>query len=437
MIPGLRRLVPVREHEVRAFLCAALWFACLLTAYFLLRPVRESWGTALTREELASGFLWTFLGTIVTVPSYFWLVSRVPRHRFVPWCYRIFSSVFLVLLVLWQLGEASVTASDGAAMRRIVAKIYFPFLSIFGVFVVSLFWSVLSEIFRAEQAKRLFAGIAAGGTLGGICGSAFTATLAEDLGTVWLLLLAILLLEAALFFARRLFEAPRQTEQLTGERVDQPVPGTILTGLRAVFVSPYLIGICLWLAAYTASSTALYFEQRRIVIDTIADPDARTSFFAVLNLCVQSATLLLELCVTSRVLKWLGVGAALCALPFVTGIGFALLHAYPTLTAVLVLGTLRSASEYGMSKPAREVLWTVVGREAKYKAKNFIDVFVYRGSDALSARLWKDYGSPVLMLILAPLALLWMALALGLGRRQNRLASHVDDAAPGRLRSSG
>ena len=421
----IKRAVNVRHEEIRALLWAFAYFFCLLCAYYVLRPVRDAMGLAGGVRNLQWLFTATFLTMLVAVPIFGTIVAKFPRRVFLPWVYWFFIINILIFYAalhykLWEVYSA---------------RVFFVWVSVFNLFIISVFWSFMADIFSNEQGKRLFGFIAAGGTAGALLGPAITVTLAKSLGTANLLLISATLLGVALFCIRNLLHITKPKQETPGSTPDsEPDPiigGGILTGAIQVFRSPYLMGICLYLFIYTAISTFLYFQQAHIVADAFASRAERTQVFAVIDLSVGIITLLTQLFLTGRFMKYLGIAAALAVVPIVGLIGFIILAVYPSLIAVIVFQSLRRASNFAFSRPAREVLYTVVSQEEKYKCKNFIDTVVYRGGDALFGWIFagvKSLGASasVMSLIAVPIAALGCFVAVFLGHKQNDLANSIE-----------
>jgi len=418
----LRRAVDVQAHEVRATLLGFGWFFCLLGGYYLLRPLRDALGLAGGPDELQWLFTGTFVAMLALVPVFGALVARLPPRRFVPLAYRFFTASILVFCVLIAMDLKSVW----------VGRVFFVWISVFNLFVISIFWSVLADCFSNAQGRRLFGFIAAGGTAGTFVGPALAATLVSTLGPVALTLGAALLLEAALQCFFRLY--PRDGAAAVPDHAAggatatgdaRPIGGGMLAGLALIVRSPYLRGLCGYLLLHTAASTFLYFEQGRIVAGAFADTASRTRFFALVDLGVSTLTLLLQLFVTGRLMKRCGVGTALVLLPVASALAFLAVALSPTVFVLAGAQALRRAFDYAVARPAREVLFTVLGREAKYKAKNAIETVVYRGGDALSGWISAGLGAlgvgfAGLAALAIPLAALWAALSLWLARQQER-----------------
>jgi AAA family ATP:ADP antiporter len=414
----LARAVDVRPAEVRALLLAFAYFFCLLSSYYVLRPLREEMGIASGVQHLQWLFSGTFAAMLAAVPIFGWVVARLPRRRFVPLVYRFFAANILVFFLLFTLDAGPVA----------VARAFYIWVSLFNLFVVSVFWSVMADLFTNEQGRRLFGFVAAGGSLGALVGPSLTASLAVPLGPINLLLIAVVLLELAVQCATALMRHASSPASAEARPMESAIGGSIVAGFTEVLRSRYLAGICLYMLLFTSTSTFLYFEQATIIAGSFGDPAERTRLFALIDLAVGLLTLLTQLFATGRLIRRLGVAGALVAAPLLTAAGFAALAMAPTLALVIAFQALRRAGNFALSQPAREVLFTVIGREAKYKSKNFIDTAVYRGGDALSGwtfaglrGLGLDLAS--MALIAVPLALVWCATGLYLGRREARAAA--------------
>ncbi len=403
--------------EERATLLAATYFFFALASYFILRAVRDAVGVAAGTGQLP----WLFTGTLVTTlvmnPVYASVVARLPVRRFIPVVYR----VFIVLL----LSFAAVIRYGPPAVEPYLGPAFWILVSIYSLFVPSVFWGFMADTFRPEQGKRLFGIISVGGTLGALFGSFLTSQVAERVGTPMLMVLSVLLLECAVQAVRR-FPPSFREETRARDAAERPIGGSSLAGITHVLGSPYLLGICAWMLLFTIGSTVLYFQQAEIVGARYADREARTAFLAGIDAVVQFLTVLAQLFLTGRLIRWLGVGVTLALLPVLSLVGFAALGAAGTLAVFVGFQVLRRAGEYAIGRPAREVLFTVVPAEDKYKAKNFIDTFVYRSGDQIGA--WSYAGLSAVGLtvsaisyLAAPLSALWLAVALWLGRRQARL----------------
>jgi AAA family ATP:ADP antiporter len=293
---------------------------------------------------------------------------------------------------------------------------------VFNLFVVSVFWSFMADLFDARAAARLYGAIAAGGSCGAIAGPSITALAAAPLGIANLLLVSAALLGAAIVCIAMLGRWGRAHPRAGEPRAEAPLGGSILAGVRATAWSPFLLGICGYLLCYTMLSTTLYFQQIEIVGREIPDAAERTRLFATLDLTVNSLTLLAQIFVFARLGALIGIAWMLALMPLVSAAGFVWLGLESGLAVLVVFGVARRVGEFAVSKPARESLYTAVPREARYKAKGFIDTVVYRGGDALSgwafgALQGLGLGLAAISFAAVPVALAWTALAFFLGAR--------------------
>lgn len=416
------RAVVVTPQELGALLWSFAYFFLLLAGYYVLRPLRDQMGIAGGVRNLPWLFTATFVALLALQPAYGALVARLPRVRFIPIVYHFFVAN---LALFWLLLTLDVFAVE-------VARVFFVWVSVFNLFAVTVFWSFMADLFDSEQGKRLFGFIGAGGTAGALLGPLITIGLSVPLGPVNLLLVAAILLELAVFCVHRL-EATARAEPRKGAvpPAEARIGGSAFAGLAEVARSPYLLGIALWVSLLSFGGTFLYFEQANIVAATIHDRGAQTRLFAGIDLAVGVLTLATQTFATGRLIARFGVGRAAAALPAVYVGGFALLALLPGLAVVLALQVLQRTMNFAIANPARQVFYIVVSRQEKYKAKNLIDVVVFRGSDALYG--WIFDALQALGLKLAaiaacaiPVALGWMALAAALGRSQERRAAQLD-----------
>jgi AAA family ATP:ADP antiporter len=417
MLNRITRLLKLEPGELAAVAWAFLYFFLLLASYYILRPLRDEMGIAGGLAKLPWVFTGTFLAMLAAVPLFGYVTARLPRRRFLPLVYGFFILNLLLFYAAFQV----------AGWREGTARAFFIWVSVFNLFVVSVFWSFMVDLFGSDQGKRLFGLIAAGGTAGAITGPALTALLAAPLGPVNLLPVSALLLAGTVPCIRQLGcwsdRQPAQPMQPAGE----PLGGSILAGLTLIVRSPYLLGIALFMLLFTTLATFLYFEQAHIVAQSFTTPAGRTRFFALLDLAVNTLTVLTQVFISARLLTRLGVAGTLALMPFLSALGFTLLALTPVLAVLAGFQVLRRAGEYALTRPARELLYTVVDRETKYKAKNALDTLVYRGGDALAGWLFAGLkalgaGLAAIAWIAVPLALAWAAVSLWLGRRQAALS---------------
>jgi len=417
----IQALSQIQANEMWSLAWSFLYFFSLLCSYYILRPVRDEMGIQGGVENLQWVFSGTFLVMLAAVPLYGWAVSRLPRQRLLPAVYLFFIINLLVFYLLISLGIAP----------EETARTFFIWISVFNLFVVSVFWSFMVDLFSNAQARRLFGFIAAGGSAGAVTGPALTTVLAPILGPADLLLISAAFLVVALLCIGRLLAWSSSRTGMVKQVKTGGTGGSLWAGLRQVLASRYLLGICLYILLYTTLSTFLYFEQAHIIKNAFDDPGQRTGFFAAIDLAVNTLTILVQIFLTARLVAWLGVGGVLALIPLGVAAGLVALGAFPGLVALVGVQVLRRAGNYAVSRPAREMLFTVVEREERYKAKNVIDTLVYRGGDAASAWLYTGLaalgmGLSAIAFIGVPLALLWAYNGLLLGRRQEQLRENLD-----------
>src|SRR6266849_2630969 len=376
---ALNRIVRIDRSEVAASLWSFACFFFLLCGYYVLRPLRDEMGVQGGVENLPWLFSATFAAMLGVAPLFGWAAARSPRRRLVPWTYLFFIANVLVFYALFALGVAPPA----------VARAFFVWVSVFNLFVVSLFWSLMADLFRPEQAARLFGFLSAGGSCGALAGPTLTALLAAPVDSIG---------------------------------------GTTWSGIAQIPRSPYLLGIVAYVLLYTVLFGFAYLELARMVSATYNDSAQRTALFAQMDLAVNVITLLGQLLVVAKFVEKLGVGAALALLPVLGLAGFVAIGLVPVLAVLIAFQILRRAADYAIARPAREMLFTVLTREAKYKSKNFIDTVVFRSGDAASGWVYaalKGLGLGLAGLAAAaiPGVILWLVLGLWLGRQYARKSS--------------
>lgn len=413
----------LRPGEVAPALESALLFYLVLSAYYVLRPLREEMGLAAGIENLPAMYMGTLAGTVVLVPVIGWLVRRYRREVFLPLVYRFFALNLLGFQLAWRLCDADQTV--------ILGRVFYVWLSVFNMLAVSLFWSFMADGFGYRRSRRLFGLVAIGGTAGAILGSGLTAALVDRIGHGWLMVISAALLEAGVRAVGRLARRFDSAGFRAGDPPATDVAGRgrgLLAGLTLTFTSPYLLAVAAYLFLYSLTSTFLYFQQAHIVDAQALTREGKAALFARIDLWTNLLTLTCELLLTGRLLRRLGTGRVLALMPAGTAIGFAALAAAPGLVTLVVFQVARRAANYALARPARETLFTTVDDDVRYRAKSFIDTFVYRGGDLLGAGTVQALGVAGLGLgplafIAAPLAGLWTWLALYLGRRQQARAA--------------
>ncbi len=424
----LRRAVVIRADEVRATIASFTFFFFVLSGYFVLRPIRDAVAAASGVQQLPWLFAGTLVATLAFNPLFSALVVRYPARKFVPISYQFFITNLLIFFVLMRF----VSPGENSATDIWVGRVFFVWTSVLSFFCTSIFWCFMADVFRSEQAQRLFGFIGVGGTVGSIVGSSATAVFASRIGAVNLLLVSAALLQCGVITVIRF---PAVSWRVTGSQTystdgteNEVIGGSVWAGVTSVLASPYLLGIALFLILYSLGSTFLYFEQSDIVGRFYASRAERTAILAQLELAAQVLTIVTQVFFTGRIIRWIGLAATLSFLPLLSVLGFGTLGVLPAFTTLAVFTVLRRASNFSLTNPAMEVLFTVVPREDKYKAKSFIETFVYRGGDQISA--WTYAGLTAIGLGLAgiaffavPVSAIWLVLGLWLGKRQGTLAA--------------
>jgi AAA family ATP:ADP antiporter len=410
----LERVAQVRREEISLLAWSFLYFFCLLAAYYMVRPLRDEMAVQYGVERMQHLFSGTFVTMVALIPAFGWIASRLPVQRLLPLVYGV---VIAVLLVFW--------AALGSGVPQMnVAPYFFVFVSVFNLFVISVFWSFMADLWSTEAARRLFGVISAGGSLGAIAGPAAAGMLVQSTGLSGLLLASAGMLALTLVCIGALLKLSGKRGVL--KRGNEGEPRTSLwIGVFRVVQSPYLLGIAVFVLSYTVLGTLLYYLQVSLVGSAIGDSAERTRLFAHVDLAVNTVTLVLQLFVTGRLLSRMGATVMLVALPVISAVGFAALAAWTLLPVLVVVGVLRRAGEFAISKPTRETLFTVVDHDDKYQAKNVIDTVIHRGGDAAAS--WFTAGLKAVGLGLSgmawvgvPIAVVWLLVAWALGRAHER-----------------
>lgn len=412
----LDRLVSAKPGEMPALVAAFAYNFLLFTAYYILRPLRDSMGVTGGVENLDDLFGWTLIGMLLAVPVYGWISGNFRRAVFLPWIYVLFVAQ---LLGFW----AAFTASTDDAPT---ARVFFVWVSVFNLFVVSVFWSFMADLFDREQGRRVFAFIAAGASTGGILGASIPAFFAEAFGEVNLLLVSAALLAATLWPIRRLlaWSAGRATARERGE--ERPIGGNPFAGFTRVFTSAYLSGIALFVFLMAAVSTFLYLQQADLLKEFLPDRDARTAFLGKVDLTVNVAVVVMQLLAVGRLTARAGLPIMIASVPLFVAGGFLLIAAFPTLPVLVGVYIFRRLGQYAIVRPCREMLYTSVDRESKYKAKNVNDTLVYRTSDFVVAKGHEAFVTAFAASLTAvawlgaAVSLAWAAVAWLLGRAHER-----------------
>ncbi|HVY80617.1 MAG TPA: MFS transporter [Steroidobacteraceae bacterium] len=409
----IQRLIVVEAHELPALLAAFAGLFFMFASYTMLRPIRETMGIDSGVEQLPALFWGTFIAMLLVQPVYGWLTSRYPRTKFLPWVYGFFTANILAFWLWFNL------QSD----HTWIARAYFVWVSVFTLFIVAVFWSLMADVFTREQAGRMFGFIAAGASTGGLVGPFLAGRLAVPLGTINLLLISSVLLATSLVFILKVIRWHRQhgvtTRAGEGERA---LGGTSLAGFKMVVSNPYLLGIGFFVLLLTWASTFMYLEQQKLVAQAFTSRDARTQFFSNIDFWVQAFSLLTQVLIFGRLFKRVGLTPMIVVVPLLMMLGYAAYALVPTFVVAVGVMIVRRVGEYSIARPCRDTLYTVVSREEKYKAKSLIDTFIYRGGDATSGSIHQLFsttlgvGSSGIGWLGAAVCAIWAALSYSLGR---------------------
>jgi AAA family ATP:ADP antiporter len=409
----LARLFDVAPHERLPLALAFATFFCVLASYFTVRPLREAMGAGLPKGWLEALFTLVFLAMVALVPVYGWVVSALKRRHVLPAVYAFFIANLLAFAVF--LGP------DPKAVSPWFASAFFIWVSVYNLFIVSLFWSVMSDRFSSEEGKRLFGIVSAGGTLGAFVAPAMVPVLLTVIDTRHLPLVSALWLAAALGMAWIVSGHREEGAPAAQASASKPPPTlkAVLDGASHVLASPYLGQIAIWVLLANLVSTFFYLEQSRLVAETFKDQADKVRFFAWRDQTVAIATMVIQFVGTAALLSRFGLASGLLALPITCAIGLLWFALVPTLTVVATIMTFERIVAFGLSTPASKVLYTVVTPDEKYKAQNFVDTVVYRGGDAASGWLIRGLGGAGIggiLVVLLPLTGLWVWSSLTLGR---------------------
>ena len=391
----------------------------VLAGYYILRPIREEIGASSGVENLPWMYTATLIGMLIANALFAAIVARMSRRKFLAIAYRFaIANLFIFFLLL---------RTVPANWQWLLARSFFVWVSVFNLFATTLFWAFMTDLFTAEQGKRLFGFIAVGGSLGAILGPLVPTLLVERFSTGIFCLMSAVMFEIAAQCVRFFpagFHAQDKDEAATAEK---PIGGNIWDSVTHIWRSPYLFALVLFIFIYTLTNTWAYFQQADLTQHEITGKAARTAFFGKMDFSVNTLTVLIQLCLTSRLLKWFGVGFTLVLMPVLSGLGFLAIGYAPVLIVLAVFQVVRRATGFSLLRPAREILFTVLRREDKYKAKSFIDTFGYRAGDQVGAWSYKGLhhlGFEVrgTSYLAVPLVAAWCVLSIWLGKKQAALA---------------
>ena len=419
----LAPLAAIERHEAPAVIASFLLFFCIMAGFFAVRPVRDTVGTLIGADRLANLWIGTAAASIVVIPLYGWLVARFRRSVFLPWTYAA---------VAVSLAIVGLAFRGGGTPGLRLSQFFWIFISVLNLFTISVFWSFVLELFRSEQTKRLFGIIAAGGTTGALAGPLFTDFAVSRIGNSGILFLGAGLFALAIVCQKALLAVGRSNSSAveSDRERDRAIGGSMWAGVPLVLKSPYVLGITLFVVLISAANTFLYFDQLRLVTDAFSDPAARTRFFARLDWIVQGLTIVSQLFLTGYIASRVGLVTLLTMVPVATAFAFAGLAVWNTLPVVAVSIVIRRFGQFAFVRPGREMLWSALDKETKYKAKNFVDVPVYRAADAVFAQFEKGihavgFGSQTVAIVGAVAAAVWAVNGWWLGRQHDTAAVQV------------
>jgi len=406
----LQQLFKVKQREGNRSVYSFFYFFFLMSSYFVLRPVRDEMGIQAGVENMQWLFTGTFFVMLAVVPIFGYLVKRIPRNKLIPRIYLFFSLNIVGYYVAFQ-----------GMDPQVLSIVFFIWLSVFNLFVISLFWSFSADMFNTDQAKRMYGPIAAGGSMGAIVGPSLTSTLVGKIGVLNLLPISALLLGLSTFF---IFQLLRTAQIQKRTEMAMPIQGKIWAGIGLIGKSSKLQLLVVFILLFTTISTFLYFQQGHIVSEQITSSASRTRYFGMRDLLVNSLTLILQFFLTAQIIRKWGLVLTLSIVPAISILGFLLLGLHPTIHVLLIFQVAYRALNFALQRPSREILFTAVSSEERYKAKNLIDTAIYRGGDAISGWLFAGLavliGSvPLISLLAIPIAVGWCFAGMRLAKSFN------------------
>ena len=414
------KIVDVKPNEIRALWLGFAFHFIILTAYYIVKPIRDTIAASNRLETLPWMFTATLIVMLIANTIFAAIVARMERRKFIPFAYAFFILVLLLFFVLMRIGSPAQQVWTGRA--------FYVWVSVFNLFNTAIFWAFMTDLFTVEQGKRLYAFIAVGGTLGAIVGAYITKNLIRGMGPANLVAISATLFAIVCLLVRFF---PRsyagQTETMPAR--EEPIGGTAWSGITHIARSPYLFGLAAVIMLYTITSTWAYFQQSDLAREALKTSADRTVFLSNLEIWVNTITVLIQIFLTGRLLKWFGVAFTLTALPFLSMLGFTAMAVAPSLAMLAFFQVTRRAGAYALMRPSREILFTVLKREDKYKVKGVTDTLGYRVGDQLGAWSYAGLGSNGLHLslnviswIAVPVTAGWCVLSIWLARKQRALA---------------
>src|SRR5215472_16460746 len=413
-------IVDVKPNELRALWLGFAFHFLILTGYYITKPIRDTIGASSSLEALPWMFTATLVAMLIANGAFAAIVARMSRRKFIPLAYGFFIVVFVLFFIAMR--------SRPSAEQVWIGRGFFVWVSVFNLFNTAVFWAFMTDLFTVEQGKRLYGFIAVGGTLGAILGAYVTKHYVREIGPANLLIIAAAMFAIAGFLVR-FFPGGFAVGNKAAATPEEPIGGSVWSGITHICRSPYLMGLAATILLYTTTSTWAYFQQSDLAREALKTSNERTEFLASLEIWVNSITVLIQIFLTGRLLKWFGVAFTLISLPFLSMVGFAAMGVAASLAMLAVFQVARRAAAYALMRPSREILFTVLKREDKYKVKSVTDTLGYRVGDQLGAWSYGGLGANGLQLTLntiswiaVPVTAGWCALSLWLARKQHALA---------------
>ena len=415
------QVLGIERDELVAVAWSFVYFFCIMSAYFMLRSVRETMAIISGVQNIPWLFTGTFVLMIMATPVFGWVASRYPRRTFLPWVYYFFISNILIFFVVFTY------AQENNLSLLWISRAFFVWLSVFNLFVVSVFWSFMADIYTKQQSRRLFGVISAGGSAGAIIGPIVTSVLVIPIGFKNLFPISALLLLLGVYCVYRLRSWVRQRDRddasLNSVESERPIGGTAWAGLKFVVNQRYFSAIAFALLCANFLGGAMYMYLAQMVSTTFEGADRQTQVFAFMDAAINVLSFIGQLLIVKHSVRKLGIGWTLSLLPLLSVVGFTLLAFNPTFAVIAAFQILRRSLGFGLSKPTSDMLYSVVSPEEKYKAKNFIETTVYRGWDVVSTWTIRSIGSIGLSgvaLLCVPIAFVWVLIVRWIGRDYRR-----------------
>lgn len=424
----VKKTLGIERHEYVAVAWSFAYFFCILSSYYIVRPVRETMAVGSGPQTIPYLFIGTFFAMMIATSIFGWVASRFPRRVFLPWVYLFFSAN---IAIFWVVFTRTIDSGESTVW---LGRAYFVWVGVFNLFVVSVFWSFMADIYTREQGRRLFGIISAGGSIGAILGGVATSAFVTTIGTHNLLPVAGVLLVLSLVCItqlRRWVISEHEDEVNETAASEKPLGGSAFAGITHMLSSNYFIAIAITSLIASTLGAALYMFAAELVEVEIPVVDERTRFFSNMNIAANLLTLIFQAFAVKQVVQRFGIGRALVLMPIVSAIGFVLLAMDPVLAVVAILTVARRAVGFGFSKPGTDMLYSVVTPEEKYKTKNFIDTAIYRGGDVIGTwfiRSMSALGIAGISVVMVPIAVFWAFVSLWLGRDYKRKAKALADS---------